>query len=131
MEASRAARMGILREAWGSLQSVDSGLGSASRYVELSVYPHPYPLANRDPPELAGAHHNNRTQSDSTGGSPRFRYAVPVLIYRPNPRSDRAVWLAANRRLDPYLPSWVERNGVRQECVVAGPAGFIEPARAR
>lgn len=25
-------------------------------------------------------HRNNRTQSDSTGGSPRFRYAVPSLI---------------------------------------------------
>jgi hypothetical protein len=130
LEASRAARMGILREAWGSLQSVDSGLGSASRYVELSVYPHPYPLANRDPPELAGAHHNNRTQSDSTGGSPRFRYAVPNPPSA-DPRSDRAVSLPAATCLNPYLPSWVERNGVRQECVVAGPAGFIEPARAR
>ena len=33
--------------------------------------------------ELARAHRNNRIQSDSTGGSPRFRYAVPALISEP------------------------------------------------
>jgi hypothetical protein len=46
----------------------------------LMLYPHSYPQAGRDPPELAGAHRTNRTQSDATGGSPGIRYAVPSLI---------------------------------------------------
>lgn len=45
---------------------------------DLLVYPHPYPQSRRNPPELAGAHRNNRTQPEPTGGLPRFRYAVPV-----------------------------------------------------
>jgi hypothetical protein len=46
--------------------------------VRGPLYPHSYPRAGRNPSELAGAHRNNRTQSDSTGRSPRFRYAVPT-----------------------------------------------------
>jgi hypothetical protein len=42
-----------------------------------SLYPHSYPQSGRKPPDLAGTHRNNRSQSDSTGGSPRIRYAVP------------------------------------------------------
>ena len=48
------------------------------RYLVAALYPHSYPQASRNPPELVGTHRNNRTQPDSTGGLPRFRYAVPL-----------------------------------------------------
>ena len=56
------------------------GLGSSSRGSgrewtaacktdgsRLCLYPRLYPQAGRDPPELAGAHRNNRTQSEPAG----------------------------------------------------------------
>lgn len=48
-------------------------------YRSGRAYPHSYPQAGRNPPELAVAHRSNRTQSDSTGGLPRFRYSVPFV----------------------------------------------------
>ena len=46
--------------------------------LRLSVYPHSYPRAGRNPPELAGAHRNHRTQPEPAGPFLRFRYAVPL-----------------------------------------------------
>jgi hypothetical protein len=56
-----------------------SPVGSVTASSGLSLYPHSYPQAGRSPPELAGAHRNNRTQPEPAGRLPRFRYAVPPL----------------------------------------------------
>lgn len=52
--------------------------GGLRRTTRDSLYPRSYPQAGRDPPEPAGAHRNNRTQSDPAGPFLRFRYAVPT-----------------------------------------------------
>lgn len=71
--------------------------------ARLFPYPHSYPQASRNPPEPAGAGRNTRTQPDSAGGLPRFRYAVPALISGPDLSSDRAISLPVDSGLNPYL----------------------------
>jgi hypothetical protein len=52
--------------------------GCSTASSRLSLYPRSYPQAGRDPPEPAGAHRSNRTQSEPAGRLPRFRYEVPI-----------------------------------------------------
>lgn len=88
----------------------------ASEYGPLTsatalLYPHSYPQAGRNPPELAGADRNNRAQPEPIGRFPRFRYAVPALISRPDPCrcSDRAFSFL----LSPDLSRQPSRAGAR------------------
>jgi hypothetical protein len=74
------------------------------------LYPHSYPQAGRNWPELAGAHRNNRSQSDPTGGSPRFRYAVPALNAQPRFPASRG-----------FMLGWSQREFRRARTGVRGP----------
>jgi hypothetical protein len=87
-----------------SLHPVAASDAPPRKLVREARYPRSYPQARRDPPELAGAHRNNRTQSDPTGRLPRFRYAVPA----PN---HNILWFSEVDTTASCGSHWIERMG--------------------
>lgn len=99
---TRVAGERVLGEGCEDTSSVAAASAAASQHVWASVpaglatpggsaYPHLYPQAGRNPPELAASHRNNRTQPEPAGRLPRFRYAAPNSPARIGPLRARTL----------------------------------------